>query len=54
MINIFRRNKWQIYYVDEIGMPEKVVIISAKTNSQAKEKFQKEFSGKIMIKVKML
>ena len=54
MINIFRRSKWQINYVDEIGAPEKVVIISAKTIYQAKERFLKIYCNKTIVKAKMI
>jgi len=54
MINLFRRNKWRIHFVDEIGSPEKVVIIPAKSISQAKEKFRKTFDDKAIIKTIML
>ena len=54
MINIFRKNKWRICYVDEIGAPAKVVIISAKTITQAKEQFLKEYSNKTIVTVMMI
>ena len=54
MINIFRKNKWRICYVDEIDAPAKVVIISAKTITQAKEQFLKEYCNKTIVTVMMI
>lgn len=54
MINIFRRPKWLIHYVDEIGAPKKAVIISAKTISLVKERFKKYFHNKMIVKVMMV
>ena len=54
MINIFRKSKWRIYYVDEIGAPAKFVIISAKTITQAKEQFLKEYCNKTIVTVMMI
>ena len=54
MVNIFRKNKWRIYYVNETGAPAKVVIIFAKTISQAKELFLKEYCNKTIVKVMMI
>lgn len=51
MINIFRKNKWRIYYVNGIGDPAKVVIISTKTISQAKELFLKDYCNKTIVEV---
>ncbi len=46
MINIFRKNKWQIIYVEDAGAPKKGVIVTAKTMNQAKEKFRQILNGK--------
>lgn len=54
MINIFRKNKWRIYYVNETGAPARVVIISAKTISQAKELFLKDYCNKTIVKVMII
>lgn len=54
MVNLFRRNKWRIHFVDKIGDPEKIVIIPTKSISQAKEKFRKTFDDKAIIKTIML
>lgn len=51
MINLFRRNKWRVHFVDKIGDSEKFVIISAKSMSQAKEKFHNLFDDKTIVKV---
>ena len=51
MINIFRKNKWQICYVEEAGAPKKVVIVTAKTIEQAKEQFRQFIGNKTVVKV---
>ena len=54
MISIFRKNKWQICYVDKIGTPTKNLIVTAKTMEQAKEKFRQGFNNKTIVKVMMI
>lgn len=54
MISIFRKSKWQIWYVDEIGASEKSLIVTAKTIEQAKEKFRQSFNDKTIVKVMMI
>ena len=51
MINIFKKNKWQIIYIEEAGAPKKGVIVTAKTMSQAKENFSQIINGKKVIVV---
>lgn len=51
MINIFKKNKWQIIYIEEAGAPKKGVIVTAKTMNQAKEKFSQIINGKKVIVV---
>ena len=51
MINLFRRNKWRVHFVDKIGDSEKFVIIKAKSMSQAKEKFRNTFDDKTIVRV---
>ena len=54
MINIFRKNKWQICYVEEAGAPKKVVIVTAKTIEQAKEQFRKFIGEKPVTELKIM
>ena len=49
MINIFRKNKWQINYVEEAGAPKKAMIVTAKTIAQAKEQFRQFIGDKHVI-----
>ena len=52
MINLFRKPKWQIRYVDETGIKSgKIIILAAKTIAQAKERFHYVFAGKKMIEI---
>lgn len=54
MINLFRRNKWQIRYLEDAGAPEKALIVTAKTIEQAKEQFRQFIGDKKIISVKFL
>lgn len=54
MINLFRKNKWRVHFVDKIGDPEKFVIIPAKSISQAKEKFHNLFDDKTIVKIMLI
>lgn len=51
MINIFKKNKWQICYVEEAGAPAKTLIVTAKTIEQAKEQFRQFIGNKTVVKV---
>ncbi len=51
MINIFRKQKCQIHYVEEAGAPEKSLIVTAKTIEQAKEQFRQFIGNKTVVKV---
>ena len=52
MINIFRKQKCQIHYVEEAGAPKKVVIVTAKTIEQAKKQFRQFIGNKNIVEVK--
>lgn len=52
MINIFKRPKCQIRYVEEAGAPEKALIVTAKTIEQAKEQFRQFIGDKIIVSVR--
>ena len=52
MINIFRKTKWQICYVEEVGAPKKWLIVTAKTIEQAKEQFHQYIGNKPIVKVR--
>lgn len=52
MINIFRKPKCKIRYVEELGAPEKALIITAKTIEQAKEQFRQYIGDKTIVKVR--
>ncbi len=49
MINIFRKSKWKILYVEEAGAPKKGLIVTAKTIEQAKEQFRQFIGEKSVI-----
>lgn len=51
MINIFRKTKCQIRYVEEAGAPAKTLIVTAKTIEQAKEQFRQFIGNKTVVKV---
>lgn len=51
MINIFRKQKCQIHYVEEAGAPEKSLIVTAKTIEQAKKQFRQFIGNKTVVKV---
>lgn len=51
MINIFRKQKCQIHYVEEAGAPAKTLIVTAKTIEQAKEQFRQFIGNKTVVKV---
>ena len=51
MINIFRKQKCQIHYVEEAGAPEKSLIVTAKTIEQAKEQFRQFIGNKTVLRV---
>ena len=51
MINIFRKQKCQIHYVEEAGAPTKTLIVTAKTIEQAKEQFRQFIGNKTVVKV---
>lgn len=52
MINIFRKQKCQIHYVEEAGAPEKSLIVTAKTIEQAKKQFRQFIGNKTIVEVK--
>ena len=52
MINIFKKNKWQICYVEEAGAPAKWLIVTARTIEQAKEQFCQYIGDKTIVKVR--
>ena len=52
MINIFRKQKCQIHYVEEAGAPEKSLIVTAKTIEQAKKQFRQFIGNKKIVEVK--
>lgn len=52
MTNIFRKPKCKIRYVEELGAPEKTLIITAKTIEQAKEEFRQFIGDKTIVSVK--
>ena len=51
MINIFRRPKCQIRYIEEAGAPAKTLIVTAKTIEQAKEQFRQFIGNKTVLRV---
>ena len=51
MINIFRKQKCQIHYVEEAGAPAKTLIVTAKTIEHAKEQFRQFIGNKTVVKV---
>ncbi len=51
MINIFRKPKCRIRYVEEPGAPLKVLIVTAKTIEQAKEQFCQFIGNKTVVRV---
>ena len=51
MINIFKKTKCQIRYVEEAGAPAKTLIATAKTIEQAKEQFRQFIGNKTVVKV---
>ena len=52
MINIFRKQKCQIRYVEEAGAPEKSLIVTAKTIEQAKKQFRQFIGDKTIVSVR--
>ena len=54
MINLFRKNKWRIHFIDNIGEPEKYIILTAKSMSLAKERFQYLFGDKTIVRVMLV
>ncbi len=51
MINIFKRPKCQIRYIEKAGAPAKTLIVTAKTIEQAKEQFRQFIGNKTVVKV---
>ena len=51
MINIFKKTKCQIRYVEEAGAPAKTLIATVKTIEQAKEQFRQFIGNKTVVKV---
>ena len=54
MINIFKRHKWQIRYIDENGMSAKELIVTAKTMDQAREEFREIINYKKVCIVRII